>query len=497
MPASSTAQPPASKKSQSTKTRSFGSGDRVGHNADEFYNRFVSPILSTDTTTNPVPLTIADVHCRDSRDVSKVLPANSVDLVVTSPPYFVGKDYEIIAAGGNDAIPTTYFDYLKMLHEVLAECVKVLKPGGRVVINVANLGRKPYRDLEADVVKILQDDLGLLLRGNVVWKKGAGAGGNCAWGSWCSASNPVLRDLTERVIVASKGRFDLVNPAQQPSTMTADEFMSATLDVWEIAPESAHQVGHPAPFPLQLPRRIIELYSFADGVILDPFAGSGTTMAAAVRSGRRGIGFELDPGFCKLAQDRIDEERARRTACAAAGTSTPVDRETQLEQQFQQAAKTGVSSTKIAEQALIDAGFEVTKTSPSVSKAGASFHFEAVDASGERWLVGVAGGFTIASPGMTASAVIDATVANAFAASRHDPARILVLTAQTPAQKSPQFKRLQAAGPDVVFDVIELFNPDGMARLADYGAGVPQPIAGFWAETQIDEVFATADDVAA
>ena len=126
--------------------------------------------------------------------------------MVTSPPYFAGKEYE--EALGEGHIPASYVEYLAMLRDVFAECVDKLEPGGRIAVNIANLGRKPYRSLAADVTASSQEDLGLLLRGEIMWRKAEGASGNCAWGSFQSASNPVLRDLTERVVVASKGRFD-------------------------------------------------------------------------------------------------------------------------------------------------------------------------------------------------------------------------------------------------------------------------------------------------
>ena len=154
--------------------------------------------------------------------------------------------------------------------EIFAECKRTLEPGGRIAVNVANLGRKPYRSLSADVIRILQDDLGLLLRGEIIWQKAEGASGSVAWGSFNKATNPVLRDITERVVVASKGRFDRARSRQQrekdgypfENTMPVDEFMEATLDVWRIDAESARRVQHPAPFPVELPRRLIELYTF-------------------------------------------------------------------------------------------------------------------------------------------------------------------------------------------------------------------------------------------
>src|SRR5206468_5875134 len=144
-------------------------------------------------------------------------------------------------------------------------CRRVLEPGGRIAVNVANLGRKPYRSLAADVIRILQDDLRLLLRGEVVWRKGEGASGSCAWGSFRSAANPVLRDVTERVVIASKGRFDRAKSIDEmrelqlphENEISPDEFMEATLDVLNIAPESARRVNHPAPFPVELPERLV------------------------------------------------------------------------------------------------------------------------------------------------------------------------------------------------------------------------------------------------
>ena len=187
-----------------TSTSRFGTSKRESHDASDFYDRFPAPKLLDDTTVVDAGEVKDSVIQGDSRDLS-MIPGASIALVVTSPPYFAGKEYE--AAMGEGHVPASYVEYLEMLRDVFAECWRVLEPGGRVAVNVANLGRKPYRSLAGDVVAILQNDLGYLLRGEIVWIKGAGLNSSCAWGSYASASNPVLRDVTERIIIGSKGRF--------------------------------------------------------------------------------------------------------------------------------------------------------------------------------------------------------------------------------------------------------------------------------------------------
>lgn len=303
---------PSPRQRRPTATSEFGAGRRESHDASAFYGRFPAPVFSADATVNPC--TAADgVYCGDARDMA-VVPDSSVALVVTSPPYFAGKAYETEL--GEGGVPASYVEYLELLRDVFAECVRVLEPGGRIAVNVANLGRRPFRSLSADVTRILQDDLGLLLRGEVVWIKAEGASGSCAWGSFRSAANPVLRDLSERIVIASKGRFDrAVKGAKRAeqglphvSTISKEEFLEATLDVWRIRPESATRVGHPAPFPVELPQRLIELYTYEGDTVLDPFAGSGSALVAAARTGRRWVGFDLEPDYVALAERRLERE---------------------------------------------------------------------------------------------------------------------------------------------------------------------------------------------
>jgi DNA modification methylase len=296
-----------------TATSEFGSGKRESHDSTPFYERFAQPVTSKDDRVES-PVTVDQIFCGDARAMSpKQVADRSVALVVTSPPYFTGKEYEKDLAAGH--VPSSYVEYLAMLHEVLAVCLAKLEPGGRMAVNVANLGRKPYRSLSSDLISILQDDLGMLLRGEIIWQKAKGANGSCAWGSFRSPQNPVLRDVTERVIIASKGRFDRAlkrsvraqRGLPNEATIETDEFLEATLDVWELPTESAKRIGHPAPFPIDLPRRLIQLYTYKGDLVLDPFMGSGTTALAAARTGRHYVGFDTEQSYVDLAGRRLAE----------------------------------------------------------------------------------------------------------------------------------------------------------------------------------------------
>jgi site-specific DNA-methyltransferase (adenine-specific) len=298
---------------KSTKTSSFGAGKRESHDASAFYARFTPPEISDDAEVVACPVP-DQMFVGDSRAMTE-LPDKCIALVVTSPPYFAGKEYEEDLGKGK--IPATYLEYLQMLRDVFAECVRVLEPGGRIAVNVANLGRRPYRSLSSDVTRILQDELRLLLRGELVWHKAKGMSGSTAWGSFMSASNPVLRDLTERIVIASKGRLDRAVARQDrkrlglpyENSLEKQPWMEATLDVWHIRPESARRVQHPAPFPVQLPERVIELYTYIGDVVLDPFVGSGSTAVAAVRTGRHYVGYDTSADYVATARARVAKER--------------------------------------------------------------------------------------------------------------------------------------------------------------------------------------------
>ena len=217
-------------------------------------------------------------------------------LAFTSPPYNVGKDYD-------DNLSLE--DYLALVGRVGREVYRTLKPGGRYVINIANLGRKPYIPLHAYFYTVHMG-LGFLPMGEIIWRKGKGASGSAAWGSWRSARSPRLRDLHEYLLVFAKGSYSRPDPGL--SDLSGVEFMESTLSVWTIPPVSAKKIGHPAPFPLELAQRVIRLYSFVGDMVLDPFAGSGTTCLAARQAGRHYVGIDKSEAYCQLAEKRIQTE---------------------------------------------------------------------------------------------------------------------------------------------------------------------------------------------
>ncbi|MDX2344168.1 MAG: site-specific DNA-methyltransferase [Acidimicrobiia bacterium] len=495
-------------KREPTSTSSFGVGRRQSHDASKFYARFNPPLISDDEQLGFTPALDEPCILGDARHMDKV-GDGSVALVVTSPPYFAGKEYEENL--GEDGVPASYLEYLEMLHDVFAECVRKLEPGGRIAVNVANLGRKPYRSLAADVIHILQDRLQLLLRGEVVWKKADGAAGSVAWGSYRKATNPVLRDITERVIIASKGRFDrAVSPkareAQElpfDTKITADEFMEATLDIWEIPSESARRARHPAPFPVGLPLRLINLYTYEGDLVLDPFMGSGTTLVAALKRGRRPVGYDLEAQYVDIARERVAAEREHQRT---SGRSTnDGDRSTSAtppvvdpSDHFQaRATKEGKAAQQIAHDTLEAAGFTIEKRSYRVKGTGAQFNFLVADAAGNPWYIDVSGAFTTTRGGLRRTDTVWKTLGRALVLRESfqqdeasaPPVRLLLLTSHLPQPGSEGDKALHTAGKSGAFwDAIEMFDDRGRDRLSAYARGdADRPLAGFWTTEEVED----------
>ncbi|MGO9567639.1 MAG: DNA-methyltransferase [Desulfomonilaceae bacterium] len=242
---------------------------------------------------NPIPADCIDCIFYKSSESMDELHDCSIHFMVTSPPYNCGKPYDL---------DLSLNEYLQFLRGVLAETFRVLIPGGRMAINIAGLGRKPYIPLQAHVM-MLAIDIGFLPRGEIIWVKAKGKSASCAWGSWMSASNPCLRDLHEYVLLFSKARFDRGQKGN--STISRDEFLEATTSVWFIPPESSRRVGHPAPFPEELVERLLRLYTFEGDIVLDPFMGSGTTAVAALNNSRHFVGYDTCPEYVALAEARL------------------------------------------------------------------------------------------------------------------------------------------------------------------------------------------------
>lgn len=285
-----------------TSTSSFGSPGRISHDSTRFYGSRMYERLQKknleDYVENSIPKKVLDTVFLGSSERMERLPDSSVHLMVTSPPYNVGKDYDK---------DMTLEEYREFLVRVWSETRRVLVTGGRCCINIANLGRRPYIPLHALIIEDMLR-LGFLMRGEVIWAKEASSSPSTAWGSWLSASNPTLRDTHEYILVFSKGSFSR-DAAGKESTVARDEFLEFTKSVWRFDAEPARKIGHPAPFPVELPYRCIQLYTFRDDVILDPFIGSGQTGIAAVKTGRHFVGYETDAGYVRLAQKRIAETR--------------------------------------------------------------------------------------------------------------------------------------------------------------------------------------------
>lgn len=287
------------RKRKNTKTSSFGVSKRESHNSSDFYSRKIhnnNASIMKSLVERVIDKDVLDkIHSIDSRDLS-MLPDQSVHLMVTSPPYNVGKVYDE---------DLTLDEYRQLLKKVFSEVYKKLIVGGRACVNVANLGRRPYIPLHSYIIVDMQE-LGFLMRGEIIWQKAASAGSSTAWGSWLSATNPTLRDVHEYILIFSKGSMQRKGKGRK-NTITREEFLEYTKSVWSFPTESAKRVGHPAPFPEELPYRLIQLYTFEGDVVIDPFCGSGTTCLVALKTGRNYVGMDINNEYVKLARKRIQK----------------------------------------------------------------------------------------------------------------------------------------------------------------------------------------------
>ena len=282
-----------------TKTSSFGTPGRINHDSSEFYD---SKLYESQKVPNKVeykeqgipPDRIDKIYCKSSENMDEI-PDYSVHLMITSPPYNVKKEYD-------DDLSLD--EYRNLLKNVFRETYKKLVTGGRACVNVANLGRKPYIPLHSYIIEDMLE-IGYLMRGEIIWNKASSASPSTGWGSWLSAANPVLRDIHEYILIFSKESFSR-RKGEKKNTIKKEDFLEWTKSVWTFPAVSAKSSGHPAPFPEELPRRLIQLYSFKEDIILDPFCGSGTTCLSALKDERHYIGCDIDQEYVDLANNRVN-----------------------------------------------------------------------------------------------------------------------------------------------------------------------------------------------
>ena len=293
-----------------TKTSGFGTKGRVNHDSSKFYDsKLYKEIINnnSDIIVNEFPNELLNTIIQGSCENMKDIPNNSIHLMITSPPYNVSKEYD------NDL---SLEEYLNLLKNCFAETYRVLVDGGRACVNIANIGRKPYIPL-SDYVSKIMIEIGFNMRGEIIWNKSAGAGISTAWGSFQSASNPILRDVHEYILIFSKGNYkrerDKNEKEFRKDNISKEEFIEWTKSVWTMNPESAKRIGHPAPFPEELPNRLIKLFSFTNDIVLDPFMGSGTTAIASIKNNRNFVGYEINEEYINLANNRIEKLKEKNS----------------------------------------------------------------------------------------------------------------------------------------------------------------------------------------
>jgi len=237
------------------------------------------------------------IICADSFEVLKKLPDNCIDLIFTSPPYNFGLDYE----SNGDA---QYWDnYFLKLFEIFKECIRVLKYGGRISVNIQPLF-SDYVPSHHIISNFFLSNK-MIWKGEIIWEKN---NYNCkytAWGSWKSPSNPYLKYTWEFIEIFAKGTLKKEGDREK-ADITADEFKKWVVAKWSIAPErNMKNYNHPAMFPEELATRVIKLFSFENDIVLDPFNGAGTTSFVAKSFKRRYLGIDISKEYCKVAENRL------------------------------------------------------------------------------------------------------------------------------------------------------------------------------------------------
>lgn len=229
---------------------------------------------------------------------TSAIDGDSIDLIVTSPPYNVDIKYN----SHKDDI--SYAEYLEFSEKWLRRCYDWLREDGRLCLNVPlDKNKGGQQSVGADFTWLAKS-IGYKYHSTIIWNEG-NISRRTAWGSWMSASAPFVIAPVELILILYKYKWKKTSGSKK-SDVTRDEFMNWTNGIWTFNGESKKKVGHPAPFPLELPKRCVKMFSYVGDTVLDPFMGSGTTLLAAAMYGRNGIGIEVDKGYCKLAQLRIE-----------------------------------------------------------------------------------------------------------------------------------------------------------------------------------------------
>ncbi len=262
------------------------------------------------------------IYCGDSRNM-KEIANESIHLIITSPPYFDLKDYN-----NNDnhlkenqlGSPKSYQDYIDGLNEVWKECLRVLVPDGKICINVmpvflsgeeTSFGRRVTRTVINDVENFMNSTKIAYLHSLFIWDKRKSSRFS-SFGSYPYPPNIFSTFPFEWIIVFSKKGKRIEKVAKEikdKSKISQKEWADWAINsFWEMSPAKAKKIGHPAPFPEEMPRRLIKLYSFHGNRVLDPFAGSGTTIKVAKELGRIGIGYDINPEYVDIATKRVSQD---------------------------------------------------------------------------------------------------------------------------------------------------------------------------------------------